>query len=104
MDATLYWLGAAVALAGALAALAALFWLIGSVLLVAGTYMLRRGLQVIRLSNWYYWNERMSREGLISMQTFYREQAAIHRPKTLEDFERLDAASITEQEGTIHGR
>ncbi|MBO9679517.1 MAG: hypothetical protein J7556_14845 [Acidovorax sp.] len=101
MDAALYWLGAAVAFAGALAALAALFGIIGRLLLMAGTYMLRRGLQVIRLSNWYYWNERMSREGLISMQTFYREQAAIHRPKTLQDFERLDesARAHGQQEG-----
>jgi hypothetical protein len=80
-------------IAGAGVSVAGLLALVGLLVMRASTYLFQRGLMFIRLSNWFYWNERMMREGLISMQNFYREQVAIHKPKTLKDFDALDMAA-----------
>ena len=88
-----YWLGAAISITGGLAVLAVLFWLVGGLLLLAAPRMLRIGLYVIRLQNWRYWNARMEKEGLIVMPTFYREQVAKRKPRTMKDFNDLDRAA-----------
>lgn len=100
MDNTiLYWLGSAVALTGGMLLTAAILLAAGWVMLQAAVYMLRNGLHIIRLSNWRYWNDRMQKEGLIVMQQFYREQVAIHRPKSLQEFDAVDrSATAHEQE------
>lgn len=89
----IYWLGSAAAIAGGLAVVGALFLIVGWLVIQAAAYMLRNGLHVIRLSNWMYWNNRMHKEGLICMQKFYREQVAIHKPKSLEEFQTIDRAA-----------
>jgi hypothetical protein len=95
----LYWMGVAVAFCGGLIVLGALFLLAGWFAALAAAYMLRKGLHIIRLSNWRYWNERMHKEGLICMQKFYIEQVAIHKPKSLEDFSNLDQAATRHEQG-----
>lgn len=104
-DTAIYAIGAAVSIAAGCALAAGLVMVAAVLVKQACVYLLRYGLTFIRLCNWYYWNERMTREGLITMQTFYREQVALRKPKTLDDFDALDTAARNkeqEERATAH--
>lgn len=101
IDTAIYYAGYAAFIAGGGVIVAALLALSGLLVGQASVYLFRKGLMFIRLRNWYYWNERMSREGLITMQTFYREQVAIHKPKTLHDFEAMDRAAADHERAEL---
>lgn len=98
IDTAIYYSGYVAFIAGGGVIVAALLALSGLLVGQASVDLFRKGLMFIRLCNWYYWNERMAREGLISMQTFYREQVAIHKPKTLDDFNAIDMAARAQEQ------
>lgn len=90
IDTAIYFLGYAVAVLLALAAVAGLAWLVGNLLQEIGDYMLRMGLRTVQIANWRYWCDRMTSEGLMVMSRFYADEVKKRSRRTPRDFERAE--------------
>lgn len=89
-DTAMYWLGTAVATVCSIALVAAAAVLALWALFYASNRLLTEGLRTIRIANWRYWNDRMLREGLISMPRFYSALVAERQPKTVPEWQSVD--------------